>query len=486
MIPVFILALKSKVYIFTVGATLAFVSFIELFYAFVFKGELSKTIFFVIFNTNVGESREFYNDYMTMEVFWMTSLFIGLFIVSTSFIWKKKYVRLSISKKILALFVLAPLSLKSYSYNWRMDRVLDTYARSNSLLRFGLSLNEYFSDIKMIKVNSKKEIPFKSSIKRISQVEGNETHILVIGEATTSTKMSLYGYHRKTNPYLESIRDELKVFLNVQASTPPVTDVNVTRMLTLMNSSTKDKKLINFSIIKIMREAGFKTYWLSNQGNLGHKITIITAVGMASEIKNYTSSGTAYNKDDRVFSTLERYLTQDSVPKKFIIIHLNGAHNTYSHRYPSNFNKFKSYEDIPKKDFHTVKKMNLINEYDNAILYNDWIVFKILNKLKNVRGNKSLVYIPDHGEEVYDTLDRFGHGGAIPTKGIYKIPFVVWLDEQYAKVNKDLIFDVERNYRSDHLIHSLLNLYRVDYRLYDAKQSLFSKQFIPSQILNFN
>ena len=44
------------------------------------------------------------------------------------------------------------------------------------------------------------------------------THVLILGESTTSRRMSLYGYQRRTNPWLESIRANLLIDENACSS----------------------------------------------------------------------------------------------------------------------------------------------------------------------------------------------------------------------------------------------------------------------------
>ena len=58
------------------GTFLAAFSLVEMFYAFVFKGPLSEHIFFVIFDTNVAESGEFFGDFFTPVVVGAMSLYI--------------------------------------------------------------------------------------------------------------------------------------------------------------------------------------------------------------------------------------------------------------------------------------------------------------------------------------------------------------------------------------------------------------------------
>lgn len=475
---------RSKKYIHITGTLVALLSLFELFYGFVFKGPLTKDMIFVAFNTNLNESKEFLSDYLGVEVVIIFLLYVLLWAFFAFTLKKLDATRFETKPKIIIFLLIAPLISQLFQKKFNMSKVLDTYARANMPIQFLYSIYSYNQDMKLLRDNITSTAPIKGLSRRLHTNE-YETHVFVIGEATTSRKMSLYGHYRNTTPHLDSIKNDLYVFNNVQATSPPVTDVNVTRMLTLLEQSSNDRSLLQTSIIKIMKQVGFNTYWISNQGAIGHKMTIISAIGMVANEVNFTSTSTRFNLDERILPVLRKQLSDNSMRKKFIIIHLNGAHNTYSHRYPKEFNKFTTFNDIPRKSFHTNKKLEIINQYDNAILYGDWILTQILKLVQQQKGLKSLVYIPDHGEEVYEVEDRFGHGGSIPTPGNYEIPLIMWLDPTY-KSKLDYIIQPNRAYTSDNIIHTLMNLYSIEAPFFDASKSILSKEFKPSNIIKFD
>lgn len=181
----------------------------------------------------------------------------------------------------------------------------------------------------------------------------------------------------------------------------------------------------------IFSSAGYKTYWLSNQHPIGiwdNQVTVFAKKADHSHFVNIVSNSSmeatsATSYDSKLFTPFLKAL-QDSVDKKFIVLHLMGSHSSYSNRYPSDFNIFKGSNE----------KEKTIAEYDNSVYYNDFIVDNLLTilsrlSLKDTSEVVSCIYISDHGENVYDEMDRVGHdySGKLPKSNV-EIPFLVWVD----------------------------------------------------------
>lgn len=69
-----------------------------------------------------------------------------------------------------------------------------------------------------------------------------------------------------------------------------------------------------------------------------------------------------------------------------IVLHTIGSHGpTYYNRYPPQFRKFTPTCDT--NEIQTCSKEQLVNTYDNTLVYVDYIVDKAINLLKNIRIN---------------------------------------------------------------------------------------------------
>jgi heptose-I-phosphate ethanolaminephosphotransferase len=154
--------------------------------------------------------------------------------------------------------------------------------------------------------------------------------------------------------------------------------------------------------------------------------------------------------------------------RKVIFLHLIGTHYDYSKRYPDDFSKFNS-ENNSKQNV-------IIDTYDNAVLYNDYIVSEVIKLVSKTSQKSAVIYFSDHGEEVYDTVDYFGHFDDKPTPAMYEIPFLVYLSKDYIKP-KDFVIDTSRKYMLDDFPHSLSHLIGIEGDLLETNRSIFSTKF---------
>ncbi|MEJ6791612.1 MAG: sulfatase-like hydrolase/transferase, partial [Lacinutrix sp.] len=122
----------------------------------------------------------------------------------------------------------------------------------------------------------------------------------------------------------------------------------------------------------------------------------------------------------------------------------------------------------------------IINEYDNAIRYNDFVVREIIEKVKSKNENSYVLYFSDHGDEVFDTIDFVGHNEYHGTKPMYEVPFVVWFSKKYKQTNPEL-FNIEnihqRPYLLEDFIHSFSNISNITFDKYETEKSIFSNKF---------
>ena len=77
-----------------------------------------------------------------------------------------------------------------------------------------------------------------------------------------------------------------------------------------------------------------------------------------------------------------------------------GSHGlTYYKRYPDAFKKFSPACDTA--DLQNCSREQIINTYDNTILYSDYIISSVIDALKkHPELNSSMIYISDHGESL--------------------------------------------------------------------------------------
>jgi heptose-I-phosphate ethanolaminephosphotransferase len=128
--------------------------------------------------------------------------------------------------------------------------------------------------------------------------------------------------------------------------------------------------------------------------------------------------------------------------------------------------------------------MRTINEYDNAVAYNDYVISTALDMLRGSSSEyKFFLYLSDHGDEVYCEQDYAGHAEQRPSRSMFEIPFLVWMSpkalEQLPILQRPGVLD--RPYQTDDLIHTILQAAAVSHPFYDPSKSLFSESFSPKE-----
>ena len=97
-----------------------------------------------------------------------------------------------------------------------------------------------------------------------SQSSEPAIHILVVGEATTRRHMSLYGYNRPTSPNLIRLRPNIYL-ADDACSSRGSTIPQLQELFTFANREDRSPLFNAPNLLQIMKAAGFKTFWISNQ-----------------------------------------------------------------------------------------------------------------------------------------------------------------------------------------------------------------------------
>jgi heptose-I-phosphate ethanolaminephosphotransferase len=443
---------------------------------------------FCIFETNPSESSQFLSAYLSADILLVLSTYIITALTLLFFIKSRK---ISPNIKILLVFS-AILGFTPYAHKIDIgDRTI-----TGPLEEFIEACQLYNTEIKAYKAEARKRKQNIAFIETKSlDLSEDQLFVLIIGESTNRNHMQLYGYHRETNPILTSMKDQLLIFTDVISShtdTLPVLE----NALTFANTDNGRKYYQVYSIIYIARAAGFKTYWLSNQYPVGIWDNTATIMGKTADetiFVNFTDKSTKWARskfarsfDEKIFHPFDIVL-QEKYKKKFIVIHLMGAHVRYDQRYPSTFEKYNT--DINTGDKKKSKMISEINTYDNAILYNDFIVSQIIKKSKIMSNQNnivsSVIYFSDHGEEVFDSKDFIGHHWSRISRHQVEIPFIVWTSERFKEVRYEcyeaMAKNIEQPYVTDNLIHSILDILGITSSQYKAKSSLFNFKFLPKK-----
>lgn len=265
-----------------------------------------------------------------------------------------------------------------------------------------------------------------------TNVNDSSTIIVVIGESFNRNHSSLYGYERNTNPLLSQIKDSLLICDNV-SSPDYFTQTCLNQFLTFPDSIKVVENTTKApTLIEILKSAGFKTYWIDNQGNRGHSDTFFPTSYrlLASQSDCFIVNPNGLH-DETLIPKLDSILANDTAKDKVIFLHLMGSHFPYKKRVPRNFKLAFDSHETPSQFRLDKDEYDNYNMYDNSIVYNDFVVYQIFQRSFALHGNHAVIYFADHGEEVYDNFKFAGRSNKYVSHNLYDVPFIIHLSQFY-------------------------------------------------------
>ena len=302
--------------------------------------------------------------------------------------------------------------------------------------------------------------------------------VIVAGETGRAASFSLNGYARETNPQLKM--RNVTYFPNT-TSCGTATAISIPCMFSRFTRSeySHSKALSNENVLDVLVHAGVDARWWDN--NTGSK-------NVADRVPYFDLNATLDPKfcptgecrDDIFLDRLDSWLdgiTKDSV----IVLHQLGSHGpTYHLRYTDEFRKFTP--DCQTAELANCKDSEIINAYDNTILYTDHFLASIIDKLKarSAKLATGMIYASDHGESLGEN-GLYLHGAPYilaPAEQTH-VPFIVWFDDDFAKsMGLDaacLSTEAKAGGRShDDFFHSILSMMNVSTSVYDPSLDVFS------------
>lgn len=384
--------------------------------------------------TNSQESAEFIDFYFSGNtIFWILGwiffcVVIGLFLKYL----RKHAVAFSKKTKDFIAYVLLGLTVVSVVY---VCRTPDTKA-------FTISLPGKIYSMRFFKQVEDIEMP-QLKIFRVSDPDISTVY-LVIGESHSRSHSQLYGYEKQNMPRLSALLpDRLVVFDDIEASETHTQAAFKGFMTTSGYSSEPWNKSNN--IIQLMKEAGYKTIWISNQNCRGVHENVISRFVSLCDTSLWTSD--QYSIKD--FTLISRYdgslpLIYDKFDEKdgFVVFHLMGSHAKFSCRYPSSFKGFKpdEYKGFPEN------QRSSLAEYDTAILYTDYVLNEIFKRAE--KTGALVIYFSDHGLDLFVTdPNRCGHADNNNPESVRvgkQIPFMVYVPEVFEKEHPELVSRIRK------------------------------------------
>jgi glucan phosphoethanolaminetransferase (alkaline phosphatase superfamily) len=276
------------------------------------------------------------------------------------------------------------------------------------------------------------------------------TIVYIIGESVNYRHMSLFGYERDTTPQLKELMRRSDFYYTVGLSSA-ISTWAACKFLTSViqepdNIQQTGAKWTN--LFRLAKLHGFKTFYLSNQTE--HLLTSIGGTEYIDVIKTKDSNLIKANErnDEYLFYLLDNQKLAG--PKNFIVLHQWSAHVPYTDHTKGRgprFNKFSGSAE------------HRIDEYDNTMLYVDYIVSSLFNRFKELviahprAGKLYVIWTSDHNELLGED-GRYGHGSGNLHPKTADVPVVILSNDS------EYLNEIKKIYKPTHyeIAHSVARL----------------------------
>ncbi len=356
-------------------------------------------------------------------------LIIGVFIPVVLMLLKSEGKTFTYRKShyiVLFLLLIGPLKagLTNQSLHF-FNPLMSSYSNKNfymaASLAVGRSVAEYIHP-----PSGKNFLPY--SVDVIDKNQPNNNVIVVMGESLGYTRMSLFGYSQTTTPMLDSMKQDKNFCYKKAISCGVSTMSSVPLFFNTQREPDNSMQLLraNTSLFKLAKDKGYTVHYITTQDKnilgsfLGQNVNVAKS---EIDFKNISENNVVYDV------VLLNYLKSIDLSKpNFIVLHQRCSHAPYELFTPNEFRKFK----YDNNDFHSMT----LNTYQNAIGYTDYLLFNMIDYIKQNSNTPTLFFATADHNELMGENGLYGHGHPILENA--KVPFVFYSKNGPAKITKEV------------------------------------------------
>jgi lipid A ethanolaminephosphotransferase len=286
--------------------------------------------------------------------------------------------------------------------------------------------------------------------------------VVVVGETVRAQNWGLNGYARNTTPQLAQ---RAPINFNHVRSCGTNTEVSVPCMFAPVGRRQYDEAVIrgHESLLHVFARAGWDVSWHDNQSGCKGVCQGLSYVQAGDKLgRGLCEKGRC--PDEVLLDGIPGFMESDQA-QSLRVLHMLGNHGpSYWRRYPTAFEQFKP--ACRKDDLSACSRDEIVNAYDNAVLYTDHLLARLIDELTRHedRVDSVLIYVSDHGESLGERgLYLHGMPWAIAPEEQTRVPMVFWFSK-FADTGTGVALDCLRAQAStrqishDHLFHTLMGL----------------------------
>lgn len=474
----------------------------------VFSMELSPLVFNMIMETNMDEAAGFFSTFFFTKGAVKTYIYIlGIIaLICIAEKYRNKYCLMRCNNRIISFFVVfiaifllnGLRAMKAHVALFKCNTLqeINSWDRAYGPIAlydaFDVMLFSTYYEV-VLRNQMQVSINNTKNVESAGRTNENVNVVFVLGESFIKWHSSLYGYYRNTNPNLAREKDKGNLFLFNDVITPFNNTMETERNIFSCNSMLDGEQWPDAPIFQaVFKKAGFNVYmWDILRNPDSHDLgdistnTLLYSKDILSIYDGLNSKSFSY--DGQLIDDFKKMNIEKRNKSNLIIFHLTGQHVPFSDRYPPrrDFSKFTN-SNPSAKVFLTDEMKKAINDYDNATLYNDWVMKQIIEEFKDY--NTVIIYFSDHGEEVYDYRNSMGRTISPPDgladewlKYEFEIPFMIWCSDTYIQKNKDVIDNIkvsrDKPFMTDVVYQLLFHVAGINTSLYNSQRDVINDNF---------
>ncbi len=469
-----------------------------------YHSRLTPEVFTFIAETNGGEASEYAATYLLHG----TGLLLMIVLVVAMVIWAMADARWHAREHtpsrrattvVCALLALALTGAVCAPSTWALTASMVRYddrefndsfgldAISNLMFcRHSMQITDHLTETAIATTRKACEVP-------ALKVDDAPTVVLVIGESFIKRHAAIYGYPLPTTPCMSRECDAGNLWVFNHAVSPfSNTNMAVRNMLSTNslahNEQWQDRPLFP----ALFKRAGYHVDLWDNQREFFRESAYtrgLNAFIYNPEVMSLCFTNFNHRNYDYDAPLIEQYAQSPHntcAHPRLVIFHLRGQHVMASRRYPhhAGFDRFTPDDYAFSTDeFLTSDMLQAIAHYDNATLYNDHVMGMIFNIFRDC--DAAVVYVSDHGDEVYDYRPSIGRRPDDVNPEAMKeyqnhVPLVVWCSpiytERHQATVKKLANALERPVSTDNVAQIIMSLAALETPFYLPERDPLSAQ----------
>ena len=479
----------------------------------IFGMNISPIVITLLVETNARESEEFLESMLDKPQLWQVSLCV-ISMAILNVIAEKNRLRINEwvqgRKTILVLKTIATILLVGgivFSYHYvklfqcdEMNEVDEwrSHMRNPDDLVTKVVVSFYDMSIAEKEMSRVITLAEQVEVEKQEAMDDSLNVIVVIGESYIREHAALYGYPLPTTPFLSQEQKAGRLFVFKDMVSPYNQTTRSIRNLLSCNSLGDGEDWSSAPpFTAVYKKNGYHVAMYDNQKNFD--MGFVFAYSLNTYLYHPRMMEACYHEtNDKTFEydgeLVASYQPRQEA-KKLVMFHLLGQHVSFQHRYPEAFERFN--EDslaFRQESWLTEDMREEIAHYDNAALYNDYVMQQIIGLYDE--ENTVVVFLSDHGEEVYDYRDNLGRNdwsiGNDPQQVIrwqYMVPFLVWCSDKYEASHPETVSQlsqaVNRPAMLDNVCQLLFHLSGIKTRWYHSERDILSPDYhCPKRLIN--